>query len=512
MERRSWMSFGARRLLAPLMGVGVAVAAMSACESETNGLPEGWVECEMGLLCNAAAGERCPSTPMMKCVRDGWVECGETGLLCNAAAGETCPPNGVASCIVTGGTVCDTYGMDENGQPVLDDQGSKVYTVCGDGTACVQHEAKCAVIQEDGSACGNGVVEGGEECDDGNTMDSDGCSSTCKMETCGDGVVQSQFIVHEYDAEGLMIVRSTGLAMASDDPRTYRIETCDPGAEGVGAENCLDHDVKGVGGKVMIHACQSNLKCGNGIVDPGEVCDHGKGLDAEGNWVGMEGKTGTLECSTDCSSANICGDGILNDEEYLVELGGAVEECDPGSGAAVYNAQYSQVSVEKTCLPTCTVKVCGNGRVESGEECDPGAFGLNTNACNADCTMAVCGDGIINMAAGEECDPGTGSLPGSAEAMEDTRSCTRFCQISFCGDGIVNEQAGEVCEPDIPDVDTAECNSDCTMAACGDGFVNVAAGEECDPGTGVILTEDQGVVYSRAFTPTDECSVYCKLL
>lgn len=32
------------------------------------------------------------------------------------------------------------------------------------------------------SSCGNGVVEGSEECDDGDIKDGDGCSSTCRME------------------------------------------------------------------------------------------------------------------------------------------------------------------------------------------------------------------------------------------------------------------------------------------------------------------------------------------
>ncbi len=34
-----------------------------------------------------------------------------------------------------------------------------------------------------GPTCGNGVVENGEQCDDGNTVDGDGCSSTCQDET-----------------------------------------------------------------------------------------------------------------------------------------------------------------------------------------------------------------------------------------------------------------------------------------------------------------------------------------
>ena len=30
--------------------------------------------------------------------------------------------------------------------------------------------------------CGNGILENGEECDDGNTIDGDGCSSICEEE------------------------------------------------------------------------------------------------------------------------------------------------------------------------------------------------------------------------------------------------------------------------------------------------------------------------------------------
>jgi cysteine-rich repeat protein len=40
------------------------------------------------------------------------------------------------------------------------------------------------------SVCGNGIVEAGEECDDGNTSNCDACSNTCTVVSgCGDGVV-----------------------------------------------------------------------------------------------------------------------------------------------------------------------------------------------------------------------------------------------------------------------------------------------------------------------------------
>ena len=49
--------------------------------------------------------------------------------------------------------------------------------VNGDGCS-----AACKVEIPKGPVCGNGVLEIGEQCDDGNTVSGDGCSSTCKVE------------------------------------------------------------------------------------------------------------------------------------------------------------------------------------------------------------------------------------------------------------------------------------------------------------------------------------------
>ena len=41
--------------------------------------------------------------------------------------------------------------------------------------------------------CGNGIVETGEDCDDGNTASGDGCSASCESESgpvCGNGAVE----------------------------------------------------------------------------------------------------------------------------------------------------------------------------------------------------------------------------------------------------------------------------------------------------------------------------------
>src|SRR3989449_2929772 len=37
--------------------------------------------------------------------------------------------------------------------------------------------------------CGNGVVDPGEQCDDGNLVAGDGCSASCRLEVCGNGIL-----------------------------------------------------------------------------------------------------------------------------------------------------------------------------------------------------------------------------------------------------------------------------------------------------------------------------------
>ena len=64
-----------------------------------------------------------------------------------------------------------------------------------------------------GSVCGNGIIETGEQCDDGNTANSDGCSSTCQIESgwlcagepsiCTDqGIIQIDFSGFESGGQG----------------------------------------------------------------------------------------------------------------------------------------------------------------------------------------------------------------------------------------------------------------------------------------------------------------------
>src|SRR5262245_55511668 len=79
--------------------------------------------------------------------------------------------------------------------------------------------------------CGNGVVEPGETCDDGNRIDGDGCNHDCLPTRCGDGIL------------------TPALGEACDDGNTAPGDGCSP--------TCTIED------------------CGNGQLDPGEQCDDG---------------------------------------------------------------------------------------------------------------------------------------------------------------------------------------------------------------------------------------------
>ena len=59
---------------------------------------------------------------------------------------------------------------------------------CDDGNTdpCDGCDAGCKV-----ELCGDTVLDCGEECDDGNTVSLDGCTSACVIESCGDGVVNN---------------------------------------------------------------------------------------------------------------------------------------------------------------------------------------------------------------------------------------------------------------------------------------------------------------------------------
>jgi cysteine-rich repeat protein len=153
------------------------------------------------------------------------------------------------------------------------------------------------------AVCGNGAVELGEACDDGNTAPRDGCDERCEAEYCGDGVL------------------SAG-------------EACDDAG-------CLPD-------------CSGFFVCGDGALDPGEACDLGDVLDDDGctsvctldqcgDGIVQPSRGETCDgvgCRPDCSALGVCGDGTIDtgedcDDMDADELDGCLSDCSFGDCAAV---------------------------------------------------------------------------------------------------------------------------------------------------------------------------------
>jgi cysteine-rich repeat protein len=124
-------------------------------------------------------------------------------------------------------------------------------------------------------SCGDGVLNGGENCDDGNTIDGDGCSASCLSdESCGNGIVDES--VEEACDDG----NSVGGDGCSSDCKSD--ETCGNGVrDEIKGESCDDGN--SVPNDGCGRNCQVNEDCGNGQLNPGEQCDSGNHYKAKSN-------------------------------------------------------------------------------------------------------------------------------------------------------------------------------------------------------------------------------------
>ena len=63
------------------------------------------------------------------------------------------------------------------------DAGVNLVLSCPDGTpTCQRCDANCRWFTAEGTTCGDGFIEGGEDCEDGNQNDLDGCDAQCHQE------------------------------------------------------------------------------------------------------------------------------------------------------------------------------------------------------------------------------------------------------------------------------------------------------------------------------------------
>ena len=272
------------------------------------------------------------------------------------------------------------------------------------------------------AVCGNGNVEPGEACDDGNAVNGDGCDSNCTASACGNGIQAPNEACDDGN-----VVSGDGC------DANCTVTACGNGIK-TGAEGCDD------GNPLNGDGCDTNCTvsaCGNGVQAPNEACDDGNVTSGDG-------------CDANCT-VTACGNGIAT----------AGEQCDDANAVD-----------GDGCDSNCTTTACGNGIVTMGETCDD-ANGVDGDGCDSNCTTTACGNGIVTL--GEMCDDGNGLLgDGCDDGMMGN------CTPSACGNGVL--AGGEGCD-DGNLTDGDGCDANCTMTGCGNGVVTM--GEDCDDGNAV---------------------------
>jgi cysteine-rich repeat protein len=485
-------------------------------------------QCDDG---NSVDGDGCDTNCTVTSCGNGIPNPGEQCDDGNSANGDDCDNNckltGCGSGIVTGSEECDDGNQDSNdGCSTVcvtefcgDEIKNNVTEECDTGTISSTCNGDCTVAE-----CGDGKINqlfkpggapGPEQCDDGNILGNDGCSSACQFEFCGDGTKNNGTEMCDTAGDSQTCNADCTPSVCGDGKLNPSFTA--PGA--AGTEQCDDGNNAGDDG------CSSTCRferCGNNIVDPGEQCDGSRigGVECfqchlvtcgdgildptfgeqcdDGNNSENDDCVSNAQNPTTCKIAT-CGDGVRNTNReecdhgtlngtagdtcsatcHTVTCGNGIieqgETCDDGPPA-------SNNGLNKSCNASCHRNTCGDGEVLTGiEQCDSG--GEDASACDADCTSPVCGDGHINGDAGEDCDEG--ALNGTSNAPD---RCNAFCHKNGCGNDFVD--FSEQCDPGTPATNTSTCDADCTFPVCGDGTTNalfIPAGalspEVCDDGS-----------------------------
>ena len=440
-----------------------------------------------------------PWTAMALALVTAGTACSHDGNMSDSGDGDVAAPpdDGEGSSNPDGDAETLPETVMEDGGEAPDDGGRE------DGPAETDAPDDVTISPDDGApdgpppTCGNGLVEDGEECDDGNAIDTDECPSNCRTARCGDGYVRAG------------------------------VEACDPG------------------GPSSVPGCDSDCtaaECGDGVLgivegwadgfESGTLADppwqngepygfeitslyvHG-GTNALGStnagvrrstaWIRLQAATGGEVCfwymgepasswGSDEFQFQVDGDTVFTQRaaqlawvpecvsvtpgihvfEWRYEKGrngtgtglDAFYIDDIDTGGPFYEAcDDGNTSNTDACVDGCNSAACGDGHIWSGvEDCEGASVGCTTSCGSAgsqtctDCRYAGGCVPPVERCNGADDDCDTTADEGYDCGSGDWTSCTNACGESG----------------------TQTCGSTCTWGACCAGAEVCQCGTLCD--------------------------------
>ncbi|MEE9296555.1 MAG: DUF4215 domain-containing protein [Phycisphaerae bacterium] len=312
--------------------------------------------------------------------------------------------------------------------------------------------------------CGNGVVEVGEECDDTNAINGDGCDNNCTITGCGNGVVTSGETCDDgfTDACGSCNADCTAAGVVStcgDADLCPETEQCDDGntndADGC-RNNCL-YECKDVNdcGKCetcdpVTHTCVKNLpNCCTTDTQCGkcETCDL---INNTCNKDVPNCCTEDSQCPGKCDVCNLTNN-----------------LCEKAPDCCTMDAQCGKCEtcdlVTNLCnkdVPNCCTSDAQCGKCET---CD-----LVNNTCNKDVPNCCTSDAQCGKC--ETCD-----VTDNTCNKDVPNCCTSDAQ---CGKCETCDLANNTCNKDVPDCCTmdAQCPGKCQVCDLANNTCVKAAG------------------------------------
>jgi len=252
-----------------------------------------------------------------------------------------------------------------------------------------------------GSICGNGALGDGEDCDDGNTTDGDGCSSLCLHEgsvstdklpsVCGNGVLEPGETCESFKP-GLSVPAKcdpktcTHLGTASCSTPTA-ISCCSNGVIDLG-EDCDLGALNGTAGSGCSAQClfkgssaaytQPSF-CGNGIIESGEQCEVAAASKVVAELIGYKDipggafAAGTPSLSKALGKITGSGDGWIDPQQLALIIGKATPDSS-GRMSSTLSAEFE----DKKGTAVYGLQ-CGF----TSEAACPDTYGLDDNGCCA---------------------------------------------------------------------------------------------------------------------------------